>query len=269
MAIVYGYQPDPRTRTETDGSVTDLIGKDYKFSTLLPKLTLSVSDTDIDLSKYCPDMDQRQLSSCVGNGTAESLDALELVAHENDTGFTPTPVSRLFIYNLARTEEGILDQDAGTHIRTAFDVLSRFGSCPEALWPYDESKVFTSPSLKSQRAALGHKINSYYRVDSTGPDLINDLVSALRAKHFPVFGTQVTKAFEQLSGFGPVSTPGSGDSIAGGHCMVVCGYIGGNFLIKNSWGSGWGKNGFCLFTPDYMMWSQTNDIWVPTLGIDW
>lgn len=269
MATVFGYAPDPLTRVEDDGSTTDLVDKDYKFSTLLSKLTVMVSDTDIDLSKYCPDMDQRGLSSCVGNGTAEALDALELIAHENDVGYTPTPVSRLFIYNMARTVEGILDLDAGTHIRTGFDVLSRFGSCPEALWPYEESKVFTSPSLKAQRAALGHKIHSYYRISSTGPDRINDLIAALRAKHFPVFGTQVTKAFQALSGLGPTDTPASDEPIAGGHCMMVCGYIGGNFLVKNSWGPGWGKNGFCLFTPAYMSWSQTSDIWVPTLGIDW
>ncbi len=267
MAQVYGWKLDPRIRTEKDGSTTDLMALDRKFPELSAVLKLS-SATDIDLSKYCPDMDQRQLSSCVGNGTAESLDALEIVAHENLPGWKLDPVSRLFIYNMARTEEGDLDKDEGTHVRTAFDVLSRFGSCPETLWAYDEAKVFTSPSLLAQRSALGHKIHSYYRIDSTGQDRVNDLITALQGKHFPVFGTLVTKAFESLSDDTPVDVPSSSDPMAGGHCMMVCGYVGGYFIIKNSWGRAWGNGGFCRVTPEYMMWDQTDDLWVSTLGID-
>ena len=68
-----------------------------------------------------------------------------------------------------------------------------------------------------------------------------------------------------MTGSGPVDVPSATDTIAG-DCMVVVGWDGTNFLIKNSWGTGWGQNGFCLFTPNYMTWDNTTDLWVPTLG---
>ena len=127
MAKVYGYKRDPQSKQAADGSTIDLFAQDRKFSALLPNLTVLADAGDIDLSMYCIDMDQQQLSSCVGNGTAESLEMLEQMAHEGIPGYQPTPLSRLFIYNMARTEDGDLNQDAGTNIRTAFDVLGRFG----------------------------------------------------------------------------------------------------------------------------------------------
>jgi len=48
--------------------------------------------------------------------------------------------------------------------------------------------------------------------------------------------------------------------------MIVVGYSGGNFIVKNSWGNGWGDGGFWTMTPEYLGWSSTQDIWVPTSG---
>jgi hypothetical protein len=32
---------------------------------------------------------------------------------------------------------------------------------------------------------------------------------------------------------------------AGDHCIAIIGYEGGGWICKNSWGPGWGENGFC------------------------
>jgi hypothetical protein len=268
-STVYGYKIDPRMQERPDGTEVDLWMADRKYGTGLKPFLTSMSSGDMDLSGFCVDMNQLRLSSCVGNGTVESVEILNNIA-----GYKPVPLSREFIYALARNEEEdptnpghtMLEKDGGTYIRNAFDVLSRYGVCDEYLWPYDQSKVFTSPSLMAQRQALGHKIHSYYRIDRTGNDRLDDIISALRQRHPVVFGTMIEQSFEQLTDDTPVGPP-KGDTV-GGHCMVVVGYVAGNFIIKNSWGTGWAAGGFCQMTPDYLAWNQTSDIWVPTLGMD-
>ena len=270
MDNVYGYLVDPRTRTESDGSVTDLMALDPSYATALQPNLPIVTTGDVDLSKFCVMQNQLRLNSCTGNGTAESVEILNNIA-----GYQPVPLSREFIYALARNEEPdptnpghtMLEKDQGAHIRDCFDVLSRYGVCDEYLWPYDETKVNTSPSLMAQRQALGHKIHSYYRIDATGDDRLDQIVSALRANHPVVFGTNIEQSFEALASNTPVGPPKG--ATVGGHCMVCVGFSSSKgFIVKNSWGPNWGDGGFAFFTPEYLAWGGTSDIWVPTLGMD-
>jgi hypothetical protein len=264
MNRTYAYVPDPRFQKLPDGSTADLWEKDKRFSDL--KGSLKATTGTVDLSPFCVAMDQYNLPSCVGNGTCEGLEILENIAHQGIAGYQATLLSRMFIWAMARTQEGNLAFVTGTHTRTAFNVLATLGVCTEVLWPYDASLCTVSPSLLAQRQALGHTIQAAYRIDTLGQDRLNDIVTALQAQHPVVFGTDVTQAFESLSGDSPVNVPGATDAIAGGHCMVVVGWDGTNFIVKNSWGTDWGANGFCLLTPDYLTWNDTTDLWVPTLG---
>lgn len=268
MPRTYAWSPDPRFVTAPDGSTVDLWAKDKKFSALKSQFgaKLKASPGPVTLTQFCVAMDQYDLPSCVGNGCCEGLEILENIAHQATVGYQATLLSRMFVWAMSRTQEGILDQVTGTHIRTAFNVLATLGVCTEVTWPYQDNLSTVSPSLLAQREALGHTIPGAYRIDTLGQDRLNDIITALNASHPVVFGTNVTNAFESLQGTTPVSTPGPTDQIAGGHCMVVVGWDGTNFTVKNSWGGNWGDNGFCYFTPDYLTWDNTTDLWVPTLG---
>lgn len=256
--------------TAADGTIIDLLANDKKFSELKAQLQAGglkiAAPGPVDLSSFCVAMNQYDLDSCVGNGTCESLEILENIAHQGIAGYQPTLLSRMFLWAMSRTQEGNLDQNTGTHVRTAFNVLATLGVCTETLWPYQDSLTTISPSVLAQREALGHTITTAYRIDTLMQDRINDVITALQAKLPVVFGTNVTTAFQGLTGNGPVDVPGATDAMAGGHCMVIVGWDGQSFLVKNSWGTGWGANGFCLLTPAYITWDNTTDLWVPTLA---
>jgi hypothetical protein len=260
-----GYLPDPPKKEGDE--------PDYVFSTqLAPRLT-QVASGDVDLSPYTTETNQYNASSCAGNATADSIEILNAI-----DGLPVLQMSRMFVYTLARNMvdadgdgQGDIGTDAGCYIRNCFDVLSKFGICREDItsqqggWPYDLSKVKVLPSIMAMRAATGHRIHSYYRITETGSDRVDKIIEALRANHPVVFGTQIDKAFESFSGGNPISPPK--DASIGGHAMIVVGYfVGQGFLVKNSWGKGWGNNGFCILTTDYLSWDQTGDLWVPTKG---
>ena len=262
MFETFGYTPDP-----PDAS-------DKNFTTeLRPRLTRATAAGDVDLRAFTTESNQYSAGSCAGNATADAVEILNAVE-----GLPQVQLSRMFVYALARNlidedgdGQGDINQDHGVYLRLCFDVLSKFGICQEDLpvdqggWPYDLKKLYTLPSLKAMRAATAHRIHSYYRITETGQDRLDAIIDALHGQRPVVFGTTVNKAFLSLTGEGPVGVPTS--ELVGGHAMIVVGYVASKgFLVKNSWGAGWGDNGFCCLLPEYLTWEATNDLWVPTKG---
>lgn len=249
----FGYRQDPESPT------------DFNFlETLAPKLKQGTGD--VDLRPYTTETNQFSASSCVGNATADSVEILNAIE-----GRGKIQLSRLFIYTLARNMvdmdrdgQGDINRDHGTYIRLAFDVLNKFGICTEAAWPYDLRKLAVLPSLKAMREATGHRIHSYYRIKETGEDRCTSILTALRGQHPVVFGTLVDQAFVDHRGTAPIGIP-KGAPI-GGHAMIVVGWTNGCFIVKNSWGREWGDQGCGYMKPEYLGWSKTTDIWVPTTG---
>lgn len=264
----YGYRQDPRFQVDAQGNSVDLVAQDKSFAAhLAPHLGVS-SPGDVDLRSYCLTANQGSLQSCVGNATAQSVYILNAVE-----GLPRVELSRLFVYNLARNEEPSSDgtgtslrADQGTYIRLAFDVLSRFGICTEAIWPYAPEQVYSLPTILAMREATGHKIHSYYRIKDEDNDRLAQILTALRGNHPVVFGTEVDDAFEQLQA-GQIAQVPKGPTV-GGHALCIVGYNQAKdaFIVKNSWGSGWADSGFCYMSSEYIAWNKTTDIWVPTLG---
>lgn len=244
-----GYRPDPHD------------DRDVPFSTFLSEgRNAQASGTVVDWRSMCsPVENQRQVGSCVGNAVVGGLELLERVRHG-----THVDLSRLFTYYNARAAIQETEKDDGSHIRDAMASLSALGVCEESAWPYDPAKVLIRPAWSAFRKAFAHKISKYYRITGKGQDRIDEIESALRACSPVAFGVNVYEQFRYYKS-GPCAMPGG--KLLGSHAMLIVGFDSDRrvFFVRNSWGSGWGMNGYCEMPYDYLDAANANDFWAMTL----
>lgn len=237
--------------------------KDFQFPWLATRAGWNMGTLPYIIPEYTPISNQGNLSSCVGNSTTDALEILQGI--ENPGGVVQ--LSRLMTYWIARLLTQDQLHDDGTFIRSAFSQLSRLGVCPEAVWPYNEAKVNVSPPIEAYSIGDSNKVTNFYRISSMGYDRLDDIQKAVCANHPVVFGTGVGEAFMNYTGQGVLEIP---DTIKGRHAIICTGVRVGidgrrEFLIRNSWGMGWGHSGHGWLSEDFMMWDDTQDLWVPTL----
>jgi len=81
-----------------------------------------------------------------------------------------------------------------------------------------------------------------------------------------VFGFSVYQSFEsqQVAKSGHASMPAPGEKAVGGHAVVAVGYDDSQnwFIVRNSWGSGWGMKGYFTLPYAYLLnGNLSDDFW--------
>ncbi len=236
--------PAPR-KIERYGWVPDLPDhRDHLFAA--PPRYLSALPARVDLREHCPEeiYDQGRLGSCTANaiGCAFEFDLLK----QQLTDFMP---ARLFIYYNERAMEGTVGTDSGAMIRDGIKSVATQGVCSEDSWKYDTGRFAEKPSKECYTEALTHQGTSYQRVTRVP----NQLKGCLASGYPFVFGFTVYESFEsdEVARTGVVPMPAADEKPLGGHAVLAVGYDDASqrFLVRNSWGSGWGDGGH--FTMPY------------------
>jgi C1A family cysteine protease len=216
----------------------------------------------LDLRPWCSPIEhQLHISECVADSTTSGLEFLEI-----RNGKPHVDLSRLFLYYNARLQMQETDKDEGTYIRLAFASLTTLGTCTEATWSYDPNNVFIRPSWKAYQEAYPRKIKSFYRITAmNSSDLRSAIKQALQAQHPVVFGMIVDQDYMNTGSDGMVTMPKSKREKEGGHAQLIVGYDDNmqRWIVKNSWGLGWGDNGYGYVPYEYLDVSNANDFWVP------
>jgi len=262
---------------QTD-SVKKMLGK-----TGVTKLTKTTLPASVSLVPwFSPIEDQGELGSCTANAGVGMVEYFERRAFGKHTD-----ASRLFLYKATRNlmhETG----DTGAFLRTTMGAMVLFGLPPEEYWPYIISDYDNEPTAFCYAFAQNYQSISYYRLDppgTKGADLLKQIKENLAAGLPSMFGFTVYSSIEQADASGgKIPYPTKGDKIVGGHAIVVAGYDDkmkiknaiagaketiGAFLIRNSWGAGWGDNGYGWLPYDYVLkglavdwWSLLKNEWV-------
>ncbi|HEX3809621.1 MAG TPA: C1 family peptidase [Rhizomicrobium sp.] len=226
---------------------------------------------NIDLRPTCPPVyDQGDLGSCTGNATAGAVQFERIKQNLTDALRIP---SRLFIYYGERLIEHTISEDAGAQIRDGIKVLAKHGTCFEgsgpADWAYDTAKFTTKPPAACFAAALKDRVIQYKRVvQSEG-----QIKACLAAGYPVVFGFTVYESFESpgVAKSGQMPMPHPGENVLGGHAVLCVGYddAAQSFIVRNSWGSGWGDSGYFHMPYRFLTDpSQASDFWTIRLVSD-
>jgi C1A family cysteine protease len=223
-----------------------------------PREVLARLPSNVDLRPQCPAVyDQGELGSCTANAIGGAMEFERLKQKLSD--FVP---SRLFIYYNERVIEGTVGTDSGAQIRDGIKTVATQGACPETEWPYDISKFTQAPPQQCYTDALKDRAVSYSRVVRT----LNQMKGCLAAGYPFVFGFTVYESFESqaVAESGNVPMPSPGEQVLGGHAVMAVGYDDSTtrFIVRNSWGAGWGLKGH--FTMPYAYLTDSNlsdDFW--------
>lgn len=242
---IYGWLPD----------LPDHRDKMYTF--LAPVVAPGKLPKSVDLRPHCsPVQDQGELGSCTANALAGNLDYLKKQSLHKVLEF-----SRLFIYYNERVIEHTTNTDSGAMLRDGIKTLAKLGACPESEWPYDVSKFTQKPPDKDYADALKYQIIAYYRLST--PDQMKHTL----ARGFPfVFGFSVYESFEspEVAKTGIVPLPKKSERLLGGHAVMAVGFddTKEQFIIRNSWGTGWGLQGYFMMPYNYLTNSKfASDFW--------
>jgi C1A family cysteine protease len=269
--------PDFRDYTEETEDIRAILeptGVGLRTAKKRPSGRVSIPPS-VDLREWCsPVEDQGQLGSCTAQAGAGIIEY-----YERKSFGRHIDASRLFLYKVTRNLMKMRG-DTGAYLRSTIGAMVLFGVPPEEYWQYTDSpqEFDKEPPAFCYSFAQNYKTLKYYRHDppSASPDIIlNRLKTYLAAGHPAMFGFTAYSSIEEANDSGRIPFPSPRDKIEGGHAVVAVGYddkmkiknkYGGKenvgaLLIRNSWGKGWGEEGYGWLPYEYIMRGLAEDFW--------
>jgi C1A family cysteine protease len=228
--------------------------RDLKYAA--PPSVPSALPSRVDLRRHCPPIyDQGDLGSCTANAIAAALQFDRMKQRLPD--FVP---SRLFIYYNERVIENTVKSDSGAAIRDGIKSVAKQGDCPETEWPYVVKKFAVKPPRACYANAVKYEAVSYHRISHD----LGQMKACLAEGHPFVFGASIYWNFPTKSTTGVIPMPGHAEPAHDGHVMLAVGYDDRKrvFLIRNSWGTGWGVQGYGTIPYEYLVRPDlSQDFW--------
>ncbi len=138
----------------------------------------------------------------------------------------------------------------GTWLTAALGIAQKFGVVTDKVLPFKlggGSQMYTGSANTFYALAAQRRIASYFNL---GRDL-NAWRHWLATKGPILTRLDVDNAFMQATATKGKLTSFTAGSGLGGHCVALVGYVNGAFIVRNSWGTGWGDKGFAHAADTY------------------
>ncbi len=272
--------PDLRDYTEEQPDIGKMT---KKLGVPVTKKAPTLPDT-VDLRSWCSRIEnQGALGSCTaqaGVGIVEYFENRAFGKHIEG--------SRLFVYKTTRNLMQATG-DTGAWLRNTMGALALCGVPEEKYWPYTDNKpqFDEEPPSFVYAVADNYEALKYFCHDPIGRDItpvnILDSVKKYLAAGIPsMFGFYGFPSFGYSNVAGGIPYPCPGEQAQWGHAIVAVGYddskkikntkcnkeTKGALLIRNSWGTEWGEDGYGWLPYDYVLSRLATDFW-SLLNMKW
>ena len=211
----------------------------------LPPAFAGVAEKDaVDLRKYCsPVGDQGQTGRCSAfawtHATEMARNIVDNESQQLSPNYTMLEFQRMqgdakdFEYAYSGGDGTVSGPDPGK-------VMVEHGTCRQELWPDDDSNPTTREEQELQADAERFKLEGVPL-----PIAIDDVKKVLSAGSVVHVSMNTGGAFSDVGRDGVFNAAEAPWGRHGRHAMLIIGYTGNFFILKNSWGTDWGDQGYC------------------------
>jgi C1A family cysteine protease len=141
-------------------------------------------------------------------------------------------------------------EEAGTSLKAAMDICRKYGVVPEPLLPFKVSTLmYSGDENQFYATAAQRRAAAYFNLGKNLPQWRTWLASKgpiMAGLNVDATWDNATATKGRLDVFKP-------NTVRGGHAVCIVGYTKDKrFIVRNSWGTGWGDNGFGYASEAYI-----------------
>ena len=196
---------------------------------------------------------QKVTGSCIGWATASSLlryhftKARKIKPNEK--------ISVRFIWMASKEMDEYSDypttfiDDAGTSLKTALKTALKIGALKASLFPF-YGRMLTIRENNFLKIAGKLKIKAFSNLVNRKQDKLTMFKTWLAYQGPILTCLDVDSSWENVKRDGILAKYDSKHTY-GGHAVSIVGYTPTHFIIRNSWGRGWGDKGFAYASYEY------------------
>jgi len=136
----------------------------------------------------------------------------------------------------------------GTSLKAALDIARKFGVVRDLELPFGAAGLFPGEANAFYALASRLRIGSYYNLGTDPADWRAWLAYAGGGPILTRLGVDAT--WEEVGRDGNLDDYRP-DTVRGGHAVALVGFTPDRFIVRNSWGTGWGDRGCGYASLDY------------------
>jgi C1A family cysteine protease len=227
-------------------------GRDWSLATakgagILPaRRTALPASTDLRRA-WWKVADQGSTGSCVGWATADSV----LRWHFAKAGWLrqSEQLSARYVWMASKETDQYMSapstfiEVAGTSLKAALDVARKFGVVRSSVLPFAGALYGSEPETFYAIAAR-LKIRSYFNLTLGRSTKLEDWRRWLATNGPILTRLDVDRTWQDARDTAGKLDEYRPETARGGHAVAIVGYTPDRFIVRNSWGTGWGDKGF-------------------------